>query len=65
MIEPVFDRDCFKIVSLFALSPGSRFKREEIKEKIRLNNVPLDKALAKLVNCHILKAEKSLYGAGL
>lgn len=62
MIEPVFDRDCFKIVSLFALSPGSRFKREEIKEKIRLNNVPLDKALAKLVNCRILKAEKSLYG---
>lgn len=62
MIEPVFDKDCFKALSVFAMSPGSRFRREEIKAKTRLNNVPLDKALVKLVNCRILKMEKNLYG---
>lgn len=62
MIEPVFDCDCFKILGLFAVSPGSRFRREEIKARTRLNNVPLDKALARLVNSRVLKTDRSLYG---
>jgi predicted nucleotidyltransferase len=62
MIEPVFDRDCFKVLAVFGVSPGSRFRREEIKEKTRLNNVPLDKALVKLVNCHVVKIERGFYG---
>jgi predicted nucleotidyltransferase len=61
MIEPVFDRDCFKVLGVFAVSPGSRFRREEIKEKTRLNNVPLDKALVKLANCHIVKIQRGFY----
>jgi predicted nucleotidyltransferase len=62
MIEPVFDRNCFKILGLFSLSPGSRFRREELKEKTRLNNVTLDKALARLANSRAIKVEKGLYG---
>lgn len=61
LIEPLFDHDCFKVLCIFAVSPGSRFKREEIKNKVKLNNVPLDKVMAKLVNCHVLKIEKGLY----
>lgn len=61
MIEPVFDKDSFKVLSVFSLSPGSRFKRNEIKDMTRLNNVPLDNALTRLLNCGILRVEKRLY----
>lgn len=61
MIEPVFDKDCFKVLSVFSLSPGSRFKRKEIKDMTRMNNVPLDNGLTRLINCGILKVDKRLY----
>jgi len=48
-------------MSMFSLSPGSRFNRKEIKEKTRLNNVPLDKALLRLVSSGILKRDGNLY----
>lgn len=61
MISQVFDHDTFKILSLFSMSPGSGFSRKEIKEKTRLNNVPLDKALAKLLSSMILVRERNYY----
>ena len=61
MINQIFDLDSFKIISLFSLSPGSRFRRNEIKEKTKLNNVPLDKALLRLVYSRILKKEENFY----
>ena len=61
MINQIFDSDSFKIISLFSLSPGSAFKRNEIKEKTKLNNVPLDKTLLKLLYSGILKKENNLY----
>ena len=61
MINQVFDLDSFKIISLFSLSPGSVFRRKEIKERIRLNNVPLDKALRRLLSSGILKREGNFY----
>ena len=61
MISQIFYANSFKIVALFALSPGSRFKRKEIKEKTKLNNVPLDKALSRLVSSGIVKKENNLF----
>lgn len=61
MINQIFDSDSFKIMSLFSLSPGSRFRRNEIKEKTKLNNVPLDKALLRLLYSKILKKEENFY----
>jgi len=61
MINQIFDKDCFKVISLFSLSPGSKFRRKEMKEKTRLNNVPLDKALQRLLSTQILKKERNFY----
>lgn len=61
MISQVFTQDCFKIISLFSLSPGLNLNRTEIKSKVRLNNVPLDNALTSLTNSGILKKKKNNY----
>ncbi len=61
MINPIFDQNIFKILTLFSLAPGSRFTRKEIKEKTQLNNVPLDASLSKLIKTPILKRQGSYY----
>ncbi len=61
MINLIFTSDCYKILILFSLSPGSRFNRKEIKEKTRLNNVPLDKALSQIIASGVAKREKNYY----
>ena len=54
MISPVLNQDAFKLLTVFSLSPGSRFRRKELKELTRLNNVPLDKAMLRLVSSGVL-----------
>ena len=54
MISPALNQDAFKLLTVFSLSPGSSFKRKELKELTRLNNVPLDKALLRLVGSGVL-----------
>ncbi len=61
MINQLFHQDCFKVLSLYGLSPGSRFNRTEIKQRTRLHNVPLDKALLLMLNSGMLKKEKKYY----
>jgi predicted nucleotidyltransferase len=61
MIGQLFDIDCFKILSLFSVSPGSGFNRNKIKETTKLNNVPLDNALNKLLKSEILRNDKRVY----
>lgn len=61
MIGQIFDKDSYKIISLFSLSPGSRFKRNDIKEKTKLNNVTLDKALNRLIYSNIIIFDKNYY----
>ena len=62
MISSVFDPDIVKVLALFGLQKGARFNRKMIYEKTRLNNIPLDNALNRLVNLKILKKDKNLYG---
>ncbi len=61
MIGLIFDTNCFKILSLFAVFSEQGFKRNEIKEKTKLNNVPLDKALTKLRLSHVLTVVNNIY----
>ena len=65
MISQIFDSGSFKVLALFALSPGSRFRRKEIKDKTRMHNVPLDNALSRLVSSGIIKKEGGLYSVNL
>ena len=61
MISFIFMPDCFKILTLFSLSPGSSWSRKDIQDKVNLYNVPLDKALAQLINTGILQKKKKYY----
>jgi len=61
MIINLFDRNIVKILTLFSISPGSKFTRNEIKQKTLLHNVPLDLALTILINDKILVKEKRLF----
>ncbi len=61
MISPIFDSDALKVLSLFSISPGSSFRRWEIRDKVKLNNVTLDKSLAKLLASKIIKKTKGIY----
>lgn len=58
MIAQIFDKDIFEILTIFSISPGSKFLRKELKEKIRLNNVNLDNAVNILLNSKLIKKEK-------
>lgn len=58
MIVQVFDKDILKVLTIFSLSPGSRFLRKDIKEKTKLNNVNLDNAINVLFNSGLIKKEK-------
>ena len=65
MINQIFNNSIFKILTLFSLSPGSRFNRKNIKEKTRTNNMPLDNALTKLMSGSILKRMENYYSINL
>lgn len=65
MIVQVIVKDIAKILTVFSLSPGSRFNRNLIKEKTLLNNIPLDKSLNFLLQTGLIKKEKRLYSLDL
>jgi predicted nucleotidyltransferase len=60
MIANLFDRKIVKVLTYFFISPGSRYSREEIKEKAGMNNIPLDKTLLKLTYLHIIRKDGKL-----
>ena len=61
MITQIFSKNVIKILTMFSLSPGSKFNRKKIQELIKLNNVPLDRALMILISSNILIREKNFY----
>ena len=58
MISNLFNKNIMKILALFFISPGNKYLRKEIKEKTKMNNIPLDNILNKLLNLNLLKQEK-------
>ena len=65
MINQIFDKNIFKTLTLLSLSPGSRFNRKTIKEKTRMNNMPLDNVLSRLISSNILKKVENYYFVNL
>ncbi len=65
LISPVFTQDCFKILTFFSLSPGSRWRRKDIKEKTKTHNIPLDNALCMLLHTHVLIKERNHYALNM
>ncbi|MEM4397745.1 MAG: nucleotidyltransferase domain-containing protein [Candidatus Woesearchaeota archaeon] len=61
MITDIFSQNIIRILLLFSISPGSKYNRNEIKQKTKLNNVLLDNALNQLLNNQLLEKEKRLY----
>ena len=61
MITDIFNKEAVMDLTLFSVSPGSKFTRNEIKEKTALNNIPLDNALNVLLNNRILTREKRFF----
>ncbi len=65
MITQVFNKDILKILTIFSISPGSRFLRKELKEKTKLNNINLDKVINILINSDLIKKEKRFFSLNL
>ena len=65
MIVSLFDKNIAKILLLFSISPGSKYYRNEIKEKTGMNNVPLDNSLAELLALEILRLEGRMYSLNI
>lgn len=65
MIINLMNKNSAKILMLLAISPGSRYSRQEIKEKSEINNVPLDSALNELVSFKMVLLNERLYSLNL
>ena len=61
MITNLLNKNSIKIISYLSISPGSKYTRKEIKEKTKLNNVPLDESISRLILLQIIKRERNLY----
>lgn len=57
----LFNKDILKILTIFSMSPGSKFNRKEMKEKTKLNNISLDNNINILLNSKIILKEKRLF----
>lgn len=60
MIVQIFNKDVLEVLTVFSISPGSKFLRKELKEKTKLNNINLDNAINILLNSDLIKKEKRL-----
>ena len=54
MISQLFNSDVLKILTVFSISPGSKFYRKELKERTQLNNVNLDNGINILLSSKII-----------
>ena len=65
MLINLIDKNCAKILLFLIISPGSKYRRKEIKDKTLLNNIPLDISLKKLIALRIIKKKDKLYSLNL
>lgn len=61
MIINLIDKNLARILLFLAISPGSNYLREEIKNKTEMNNAPLDESLNKLLALKAVKLNGKLY----
>lgn len=65
MITQIFNKDILEVLTVFSISPGSKFLRKELKERTKLNNINLDNAINILLNCNLVKKEKRFLSLNL
>ncbi|MEK6888936.1 MAG: nucleotidyltransferase domain-containing protein [Nanoarchaeota archaeon] len=65
MKSNTFDKNIVKVLSFLLISPGSRYKRKELKDKTKMNNVPLDNTLKKLKSLKIIEEKKNIISLNL
>lgn len=65
MLINIIDKNCARIMLLSIMSPGRNRNRKEIQEFTKLNNVPLDISLNKLLLLGILKEKYKIYALNL
>jgi len=65
MLINIIDKNCAKIILLSIMSPGRKYNRKEIQEWTKLNNVPLDYSLSKLVFFKLINENKKIYSLNL
>jgi len=65
MILNLFDLNVAKVLTVFSLAPGAKFRRKELKEKTHLNNLNLDKALRILQNSGVIVKEGNCFKINL
>jgi len=61
----LFDKSIVKVLSFILISPGSKYKRKELKEKTKMNNVPLDNTLKKLKSLKLIEEKKNIISLNL
>jgi len=61
----IFNKDILKLLTIFSVSPGSKFSRDELKKKTKMNNVLLDNALIFLLNSQTIQKEKRFFHLNL
>lgn len=61
MISNLFEQNLVRVLSLFVISPGSRYKRKNIQDKTQMYNIPLDNALQKLDSLKLISEKKGLF----
>ncbi|MDP3765914.1 MAG: nucleotidyltransferase domain-containing protein [Nanoarchaeota archaeon] len=61
MIAQIFNKDMLEVLTVFSISPGSKFLRKELKERTKLNNANLDNAINILLNSNLIKKEKRFW----
>jgi predicted nucleotidyltransferase len=61
----IFNKDILKLLTIFSISPGSKFSRDELKKKTKMNNVILDNALTVLSHSKIILKEKRFFSLNL
>ena len=65
MIVQIFNKDILEVLTVFSISPGSKFLRKELKERTKLNNINLDNAINTLLNSNLIKREKRFLSLNL
>lgn len=65
MIINLIDKNLARVLLFLAISPGSNYTREEIKNRIQMNNVPLDESLNRLLALGAIKLNGKTYHLNL
>lgn len=65
MLIHLLDKNCAKILLFLAISPGSKYTRNELKIRTKMNNIPLDIALNRLYSFNLIVRTDKIYSLNL